>query len=201
MRHFTLLVSALLLLASPSASKDLKVHGFVTAVNSPTSFEIDDYKITHDLKLTLVVKKDKSDPAVTTFNPEDIRVGTELEITGDYNESTHELRAGSVEVFLFDTVRIDRVALLQEAPSLEKSNSGAWHGTLSADERILVSEATVITLKQNADENDLQEIQNIGGQRRPRVCLKPREKFDSAAPERPSGGKPIENPVSILRRS
>jgi hypothetical protein len=154
MRHFTLLVSALLLLASPSASKDLKVHGFVTADNSPTSFEIDDYKITHDLKLTVVVKKAKSDPAVTTFKPEDIRVGTELEITGDYNESTHELKAGSIEVFLFDTVRINRVALLQKPPTLEKSNSGAWHGTLSADERVLVSEATVVTLKQNAEERE-----------------------------------------------
>src|ERR1700733_605885 len=106
MRQFTLFVSALLLLASASAAKDLKVHGFVTAVNSPTSFEINDYKITRDLNLTMMVKKAKSDPAVTTFNPEEIRVGTELEITGDYNESTHELKAGSIEVFLFDTVSI-----------------------------------------------------------------------------------------------
>src|SRR5271169_3439962 len=101
MRYFILLASALPLLASPSAATNLKVHGFVTSVNSPTSFEIDDYKIAHDLKLTVVVEKAKSDPTVTTFKPEDIRVGTELEITGDYNESTHELKAGSIEVFLF----------------------------------------------------------------------------------------------------
>jgi len=154
MRHFTLLVSALLLLACPSAAKDSKVHGFVTAVNSPTNFEIDDYKITHDLSLTMNVKKAKSDPAVTTFKPEDIRVGTELEITGDYNESTHELKARSIEVFLFDTVKINRVALLEKPPTLEKSNSGAWHGTLFADERVAVSEATVVTLKQNAEERE-----------------------------------------------
>jgi hypothetical protein len=154
MRRYTFLVPALLLLADLSSAKDLKVHGFVTAVNSPSSFEIDDYKITHDLSLTLDVKKTKSDPAVTTFKHEDIRVGTELEITGDYNESTHELKARSIEVFLFDTVRINRFALLEKSPTLEKSDSGAWHGTLFADERVAVSEATVVTLKTNAEERE-----------------------------------------------
>jgi hypothetical protein len=154
MRYFTLMASAFLLLASRSAAKNLKVHGFMTAVNSPTSFEIDDYKITCDSGLPIKVKKTKSDPAATTFKPEDIRVGAELEITGDYNESTHELKAGSIEIFLFDTVKIDRVALLEKAPTLEKSNSGAWHGALFADARILVSEATLVTFKKNAEERE-----------------------------------------------
>jgi hypothetical protein len=152
MRQFTLFVSLLLVLASPSTAKHLNVHGFVTAVNSPTNFEIDDYKITHDLSLTPKVKRAKSDPTVTTFKPEDIRVGTELEITGDYNETTHELKARSIEVFLFDTVRINRIALLGNALALEKSNSGAWQGTIWADEPVVVSEATVVTLRKNAEE-------------------------------------------------
>src|ERR1700687_5467026 len=71
----------------PSSAKDLRLHGFVTAVNSPTNFEIDDYKITTDPRLTIDVKT-KSDVVVATFKLEDIRVGTELEITGDHNEST-----------------------------------------------------------------------------------------------------------------
>ena len=149
-----MLVPALFLFACPSAARDLKVHGFVTAINSPTNFEIDDYKITCDSGLPVKVEKAKSDPAASTFKPEDIRVGTELEITGDYNESTHELKAGSIEVFLFDTVKIDRVALLEKAPTLEKSSSGTWRGDLSADANILVSEATLITFKQNAEERE-----------------------------------------------
>jgi hypothetical protein len=154
MRHFTLLAFALVLLACPCAAKDLKVHGFVTAIVSPTSFEIDDYKITRDSSLTVNVKNAKSDPAVTAFRPEDIRVGTELEITGDYNESRHELRATSIEVLLFDTVKINRLALLEKLPALEKSNSGAWHGTLFADDRVEVSEATLVTLKMNGEERE-----------------------------------------------
>lgn len=123
----------------------------MTAVNSPTNLEIDDYKITHDLSLKLDVKKAKSDQTVPTFKPDDIRVGTELEITGDYNESTHELKAKSIKVFLFDTVEIDRVALLERPPAFEKSDSGAWRGTLFADDRVAVSEAAVVTFKQNPD--------------------------------------------------
>jgi hypothetical protein len=33
--------------------KDVTIHGFVTAINSPTSFEIDDYKVMRDKTVSL----------------------------------------------------------------------------------------------------------------------------------------------------
>jgi hypothetical protein len=93
MRYFTLFFAAFLLVAGPSSARPIKIRGFVTAVKSPTNFEIDDYNIKYDPSFPIEVERDKSDPGVTTFKPEDIRVGTELEVTGDYDKSTNELNA------------------------------------------------------------------------------------------------------------
>ena len=94
MRRFSLLCVILFCLADMLCfAKDFKVHGFVTAVNSPNSFDIDDYKITRDNTLSLEIEKEEGDDALASFKPEDIRVGTELEIKGDFNDATGELRA------------------------------------------------------------------------------------------------------------
>ena len=154
MRYFTMLVAALFLCARPSTARDLKIHGFVTAIHSPTSFEIDDYKITCDSRIPITVEKVKADLPTATFTLEDIRVGIELEITGDYNESTRELKARTIELFPFDTVKVNRVALLQKAPALEKVKPGAWQGDLIADARILVTEATAVTIRRNTEERE-----------------------------------------------
>ncbi|MFB3915242.1 MAG: M48 family metallopeptidase [Terriglobales bacterium] len=152
MRRILLCVCALLLLATAVSAKNVKIHGFVTTVNSPTNFEIDEYKITKDALLALEVEKDESGDAKATFNPEDIRVGTELEIKGDCNESTGELKAKSIKVFLDDTKRIKRTALLEKIPSLEKTETG-WRGTLFVDgQRVAVTDSTAMVLKPNKGE-------------------------------------------------
>src|SRR5690348_12737719 len=134
-------------------AKDIKIHGFVTAINSPTNFEIDEYKITKDITLALEIEKDDSGDATATFTPEDIRVGTELEIKGEYNDSTSELKAKSIKVFLDDTRKIRRTALLEKAPSLEKTEGGTWSGDLFVDgQRVLVTDATIMTLRPNKGE-------------------------------------------------
>lgn len=92
------------LFSSLCLAKDVKIHGFVTTVNSPTNFEIDDYRITRDTSLVLEVEKDEGSEAAATFHPEDIHVGTELEIKGDYNEQTGELKARYIRVFSEDTI-------------------------------------------------------------------------------------------------
>src|SRR6266404_6072007 len=99
MRRPVLSALGVLLLCVPAMwAKDVKIHGFITTVNSPTSFEIDDYKITHDVQLILEVEKDDSGTATASFKPDDIRVGTEVEIRGDWDESTGELKAKSIKV-------------------------------------------------------------------------------------------------------
>jgi hypothetical protein len=120
------------LFSSLCHAKDVKIHGFVTTVNSPTNFEIDDYRITRDTSLVLEVEKDEGSAAAATFRPEDIHVGTELEIKGDYNEQTGELKARSIKVFSEDTRVIKRTALVEKVPELTKADD-EWTGIFFAD--------------------------------------------------------------------
>jgi hypothetical protein len=144
---------AIVAFASTSFAKEVKIHGFVTNITSPTNFEIDDYKITRDISLVLDIEKDDSGASKATFNPEDIRIGTELEIKGDFNAGSGELKASSIKVFLDDTKRIKRTALVEKLPVLEKSESGAWHGLAFADgQKIAIADSTILTVRQNKSE-------------------------------------------------
>jgi hypothetical protein len=134
-----------------SAAKDVTVHGFVTAVNSPTSFEIDDYKVTHDKAVSLDLEK-QADSSLDAFKPEDIRIGTELEIQGEFDEASGELTAKSIKVFSYDTLTVKRTALLEKLPSLTKEDSG-WTGVIFADgQKITVSPETTVSLRPNLAE-------------------------------------------------
>jgi hypothetical protein len=154
MRRPVLSALGVLLLCVPAIwAKDVKIHGFITTVNSLTSFEIDDYKITRDVQLILEVEKDDSGAATASFKPEDIRVGTEVEIRGDWDESTGELKAKSIKVFLDDTRKIKRTALVHGTPVLSKTEATAWTGMVKADgQRVAISESTSVTVKQNKGE-------------------------------------------------
>jgi len=153
MRRFVAICLGLLCVASPVArAKDFKVHGFVTAVNSPTNFEIDDVKITRENTLSLEIEKEEGDEALASFKPEDIRIGTELEIKGDFDEASGDLKAKSIKVFLDDTRTIKRTSLLEQVPSLQKAEAG-WTGTLQAEgQRVAVTPTTAVTYKPNKSE-------------------------------------------------
>jgi len=140
------------LLSTSAFASDITVHGFVTVVNSPTSFQIDDYKVTRDKSVLLELEPQHGGISLATFRPEDIRTGTELEITGAYDENSGELKASSIKVFSYDTLTVKRTALLEKLPSLTKSDAG-WNGVIYADgQKITVSPATAITLKPNQAE-------------------------------------------------
>src|SRR4029077_16745057 len=152
-RSLLLVTTAVLLFTSTCWAKEVKIRGFVTNVNSPTSFEIDDYKITRDLSLLLDIEKDESGDAKAVFNPEDIRVGMELEIKGDFDAATGELKASFIKVFLDDTRRIKRTALVEKLPQLDRTESGGWHGIAFADgQKITIADSTVLTFRQNKGE-------------------------------------------------
>jgi len=145
-------IFAFLLACEVCAAKPVKIHGFVTAFNSPTSFEIEDYKITRDATLVMDVEKENDGELLATFKPEDIRIGTELEIKGNYDEGTNELKATSIKVFLDDTRTIKRVALLEKVPTLQRSEAG-WAGTVAADgQKVSIGEATVVSFRLNKSE-------------------------------------------------
>jgi hypothetical protein len=137
-------------------AKEVTIHGFVTDVKSPTVFEIDDYKVTRDrsIEFETTAEGDKSATAFKppTFGPDDIRIGTELEVKGEYDESSGQLKAKSIKVFLEDMRKLKRMALLDELPNLAKKDAG-WEGEIRADgQRILVTPETSVTIRRNKSE-------------------------------------------------
>src|SRR5687767_13611855 len=80
-----------------STIKKIKIRGFITNIISPTSFEIDDYKITRDEAIVLDFENQSSD---IQFKKEDIRIGTEIEVQGLFNDETDELKATKITIDL-----------------------------------------------------------------------------------------------------
>ncbi len=153
MRRIPILVALVVVLAFvPSAfAKSIKIRGFVTNVVSPTSFEIEDYRIMRDLDLILEFDKGDTDEPIE-FDPGEIRIGTELEIKGEFNEQTGELRARSIKLFLDDYKKLKRTALLEHPPALERSENG-WAGFFFADgQHIRVQPSTKVVFKPNKTE-------------------------------------------------
>ncbi len=151
----------LLLAALPAAAKEKKLRGYVTAVHSPTSFEIDDVRITRDAASPLEFEReDDSDKSPVDFKPEDIRVGTELEIIGELNESTGELKARTIRVILEDAQKINRTALMIWSPEMSRIGNGIWEGKFFADGQwIVVTESTEVRFKPNKSERKAFEKQ------------------------------------------
>jgi Peptidase family M48 len=150
--HWLRIAAIILLFSCVGQAKEVKIHGFVTTVTSPTSFEIDDYRITRDVTVVLEIEKDEDAVSTAVFRPEDIHVGTELEIKGEYNEQTGELKAKSIKVFAEDTRVIKRTALIEKVPALTKTDT-AWLGTFFADgQRISLAPSARVSFKPNKRE-------------------------------------------------
>src|SRR5688572_28807057 len=102
-RYFALSLCAFVFLSiTPVAStqkklKAMKILGYITEVHSPTSFEIEDYRITRDES---VILEFENQSAEVNFKIEDLRVGTLVEISGLYHEAANELKATQMKVDL-----------------------------------------------------------------------------------------------------
>src|SRR5690242_2693594 len=118
MRCYLLLTCTVMgLFIVPNAlAKSVKIRGYVTAVKSATEFEIDDYRITRESTLVLEFEKSEDPDEKTNFRPEDIGVGTEVEIRGEYDETTRQLSARSIKVNLDEHQRVKRTALMEAQP-------------------------------------------------------------------------------------
>ena len=135
-----LIASACQLFAAP-----IKIHGFVTGIGSPKTLEVDGYRITRDDSLVFDV--DKGDYADATFQPEDLRVGTEVFVEGNYNESNHELHASAIKVSLSGSLRIKRTTVIEHSTVLQRAGAG-WIAFIHADgETIRVGSETRVVLK------------------------------------------------------
>ncbi len=151
-RFFVSAIVCIFFVSSLVLAKEVTIHGFVTDVKSPTYFEIDDYKVTRDSSLVIDLGRQEDDKTLGAFKPDDIRVGTELEVKGEYDDVSGALKAKSIKVFLEETHKIKRTALLEQIPSLVKKDPG-WEGEIHADgQRIVVSPTTSVTIRANKSE-------------------------------------------------
>ena len=122
---------------------------------SPTSFDIEDYRITREEALTLDFEN--ADPEIA-FGLDDIRVGVELEIRGQLNEATGDLNAKSIRVDLEQFKSIEQTAFVTAPPQGIQLLDGAWAGELHADgQTILVAKDTRVLFKPTKREKKLAE--------------------------------------------
>ena len=130
---------------SSSTGKSIKIRGYITNLVSPTEFEIEDYRITRDL--SLVLDFENADPALK-FDPNDMRIGVELEIKGSYDESTGELTAKSIKVDMEQFKKVKQTAVISRPPSGVQRDGEGWSGEFFADgQRIIVSPTTKVVYK------------------------------------------------------
>ena len=101
--------------------RDVKIRGYVTEFRSPTSFDIEDYRISRDEGF--VLDFENASPEIT-FSLNDIRVGVELEVRGQLNEATGELKAKSIRVDLEQFKPLKQTAFVSTSP--EGHRTAGW---------------------------------------------------------------------------
>jgi hypothetical protein len=117
--------------AAPLASsKTVKLRGYITQVSSPTTFEIEDYRITRDSQFDLDFENAGPD---LKFMLQDLRVGVEVELVGVFDDSTGELHAKSMKVDL-DQFRLKPLtAIISRPPAGISRSDNGWSGVVWAD--------------------------------------------------------------------
>jgi Zn-dependent protease with chaperone function len=130
--------------------KEVKIRGYITALTSPTSFQIEDYRITRDERVRLELDK----PAGAAADPNDLKIGSLIEVKGSFNDETGDLVASKVKLLSRKTEVVDSTAILEQRPTLEQAEGGAWRGTIVADGRqIKIEPATAVSFKLNKSES------------------------------------------------
>ena len=156
--------------------KDVKIRGYVTEFRSPTSFDIEDYRISRDEAFTLDFEN--ADPGIT-FGLNDIRVGVELEIRGQLNEATGDLKAKAIKVDLEQFKSIEQTAFITAPPQGIQLLDGNWAGELHADgQTILVTSDTTVLFKSTKREKKLAEQAAKGKQPEPEDAAEPLTSLD-----------------------
>lgn len=139
-------LTVFLLTANSLAAANTTIHGYVTAMSSSQAFEIDDYRVLRTGSLAFDLVKGPYPDA--TFQATDLRVGTELEVEGEYNELTHELAATHIKAFLDDNLHMRRFAVLEHGATLQRDGTG-WTGDIKADGEIIhLDSQTRLSLKE-----------------------------------------------------
>ncbi len=144
MRRFLILPLSLFAVIPALHAKPLTLRGYVTAVQSPTSFQLDDYRIT-----------DATVDARLRVKPGTLRVGLEVEVKGDYDRNSNELTATEIKAIFDDSdpaTPIESMGLVEDKSSLQKTPQG-WSGRFVAEgETIVVAPETQISVRHSRAE-------------------------------------------------
>ncbi len=140
-----------------ATSKQVKIRGYITNVISKTSFEIDDYRVTRDESM---VFEFENESAELKFKPEDVRVGAEVEVRGDYDEETRELKASRIKIDLEQFRKFKMTSVLSGEPEGVEQTPDGWRGVFIADgHRIRVEPTTQVLFKLNKAEEKAEKKQ------------------------------------------
>ncbi|MEZ5429244.1 MAG: M48 family metallopeptidase [Pyrinomonadaceae bacterium] len=168
------------LAAATSKPKKVKIRGYITDVISPTSFEIDQMKVKRDS--SLVLDFENQTPEVN-FKPEDIRVGTEIEVEGYLDEETEELNATKITVDLEQFGKLKNTSVLtRDAAGIEKTEGG-WQGVLRADgRRIRIEPTTQVLFELNKSEKKEAEAEARKDKKKKEEEEETGDEFDDSEP-------------------
>ena len=159
MRYFALPLSLLVFVTTtPLGQKklrEIKLVGYITEFHSPTSFEIEDYRITRDESVILEFENQNAE---VDFKQSDLRIGTLVEIRGLYDETTSELKATKMKVDLEQFRQLDVTTILDRKPTELTQTETGWVGLVAADgRRIRISVDTKMLFSPNKTEKKRQK--------------------------------------------
>jgi formylglycine-generating enzyme required for sulfatase activity len=139
--------------SSAFKDKELKFSGYITEVYSPTSFLVDDYRVT--VEDTKVIELENVESSVIKFDPvEQIKVGTFIKYKGRYDTETLQTVPTEIKIDMKQFRKLAHSVVLDSHPvDLIKDTDGFWTGFILADaRRILVSRSTKVRFKLNKSE-------------------------------------------------
>lgn len=145
-------------------AKHVNLHGYVTAVRSAGSFEMDNYKILDRTEEERQRIHDEGrDYRPPQLKPGILRIGLEVEVKGDYDPKTGEVKATAINAVGDDSnpdKTVEGMGLVEDKSSLEKT-AQTWSGRLKADgESLVLTTDTEISLKRSRSER--KERQELG---------------------------------------
>ena len=168
-----------------AAVKPIKIHGYITNIVSPTVFEIDDVKVSRSE--TLIFDLENQDAAIQ-FKPENIRVGTEIEVQGMLDDQTNELKATKVSVDLDQFRKVTNTTVLSRTPEGIIKTEKGWNGVFWADGRqIRINETTQVLFELNKTEK--KSVEN--------AAKKPKAKEEAAAEDEFSNSEPLKDLTDV----
>lgn len=142
---------------APSSSaakvKDIEFKGYITQVSSPTSFQVDDYRIT--VENNRFIQLENVDPKAIRFDPiEKIKVGTFIKLKGRYDTETLEMTVKEIKIDMKQFRKLSHTVVLDTKPTdIARNSDGSWSGELLADaRRILITNKTMVRFKLNDKE-------------------------------------------------